>query len=381
MRFFLQLPAGLLLTTSSYGHPGNIEANLSNTGFFLIKNNTVKYLTIRGDNGKIIIPNATSTGIGVIYKEADPFLHDYRPAGADGKNIFLGVGAGNFTMTAPFSFNSSHNSGVGYTALAALTTGSWKSSFGAYSLSANTTGENNSAISYAALQNNTTGSLNAAYGRYALHSNNIENNNCAFGTSALASNSSGNGNTVFGYTAGQFLTTGSNNIVIGNNAQASTTTVSNEVTLGNSSNNSYRMYASGWTFVSDARYKHNIKLLNTGLEFIKQLRPVEFVYNNANNEEKSYGFIVQEVKQVVEKNNLENISLVQKMDAEHLGLKTTDLIPVLTKAVQEQQAMIESEQKKSEELRKQVEMQQAEIKSLKADMQQLMKTIKALTKQ
>ncbi|TBR20149.1 MAG: tail fiber domain-containing protein, partial [Chitinophagaceae bacterium] len=137
------------------------------------------------------------------------------------------------------------------------------------------------------------------------------------------------------------LVSGSNNLILGYQAQASTTSVSNQVTIGNSSNNAYRMFAASWTNASDSKYKHAIADIPSAVDFVNKLRPVEFVYNHANNEEKSYGFIAQEMKEAVASSNLPNSGLVQNMDADHLGIKTTELIPFLTKAIQEQQAQID----------------------------------------
>jgi hypothetical protein len=68
---------------------------------------------------------------------------------------------------------------------------------------------------------------------------------------------------------------------------------------------------------------------------------VEFVYNHARDEEKSYGFIAQEIKEVVDDLDLAKAGLVQNMDENHLGIRTAELIPILTKAIQEQQQRIE----------------------------------------
>jgi len=124
--------------------------------------------------------------------------------------------------------------------------------------------------------------------------------------------------------------------LIGYNAQPSSPTVSDEVTIGNSSNNSYRIYAGAWTYLSDARYKHDITDLPYGLDFILKLRPRQFVYNNSTDNKVTMGFIAQEVQQVLKQYNMQDkYNLVKIMEKDFLGLNTTEIIPVLVKAVQE----------------------------------------------
>ena len=65
------------------------------------------------------------------------------------------------------------------------------------------------------------------------------------------------------------------------------------------------MYAASWTNASDRQLKHAIQNIPVGLDLVLKLRPVEFIYNNANNEQKTFGFIAQEVKEAVKQSNLE----------------------------------------------------------------------------
>jgi hypothetical protein len=116
----------------------------------------------------------------------------YAPAGVGTSNTFLGLNAGNFTMT-----------GDGNTAV------------GASALFSNTTGFQNTAIGVRALQETTMGDNNTAVGDQALLGNTQGNANTAIGENALYSNTTGNFNIALGTIAG-FYTTGSNNICIGN---------------------------------------------------------------------------------------------------------------------------------------------------------------------
>jgi len=161
----------------------------------------------------------TSSTTGVIYKGADRFIHNFALAGTDGFNTFVGVNAGNFTMTGSTGTQGSYNSvGAGVSALQSNTTGYFNSvGAGVYALRANTTGYNNSVgAGVSALYANTTGYNNSVgAGVYALYSNTTgANNSVGAGASALCLNTTGYNNSVgAGYEALYANTTGANNSV------------------------------------------------------------------------------------------------------------------------------------------------------------------------
>jgi hypothetical protein len=163
------------------------------------------------------LPATTASTVGVIMSGANRFLHSYAAATADGKNLFVGVEAGNFTMSPSGGASSlaSYNIGIGYRSLYANTTGYYNvgigvntlianttgnknNAFGYLAMSANTTGANNQGIGYTALSSNTTGSGNVGVGSGTLSSNTTASNNTAIGTSALVSNIDNPGNTAIG---------------------------------------------------------------------------------------------------------------------------------------------------------------------------------------
>ena len=93
-----------------------------------------------------------------------------------------------------------------------------------------------------------------------------------------------------------------------------------------------------WGTISDARLKENIADATPKLDSINQLRVVNFNFRNEP-DVKQIGFIAQEVEQVFP-------GLVSEGESDGEGgyykaVKTTVLIPMLVKAIQEQQAMIE----------------------------------------
>ena len=126
-------------------------------------------------------------------------------------NAFLGF-AGNFTT------GNSANTGVGYSALAALTTGLGNAAVGYQALRANGTGDYNTAAGAYTLIANTAGNFDTAGGFQSLTSNTTGSINTAYGTNTLFSNTTGGANTAVGYQALVTSTTGANNTAIGSEA-------------------------------------------------------------------------------------------------------------------------------------------------------------------
>jgi hypothetical protein len=106
--------------------------------------------------------------------------------------------------------------------------------------------------------------------------------------------------------------------------------------------------------LSDIRVKTDINDLTDGLEIVKQLRPVTFKYNDNSTDEDGngmlaaaddkirYGFIAQEVEEVAPhyvETSTRKISNEEVDDFK--SLSTTRMIPMLFKAIQEQQTIID----------------------------------------
>ena len=166
-------------------------------------------------------PDTTSPTTGTITKPGGVFLHNFGT-----NNTFLGVGAGNFTVTG------AGNTAVGRLALAANATGGANVAVGAMALPLNTTGFANTALGFTALANNTTGTNNTAGGAGTLAFNTVGNNNTGFGQSTLHQNTSGGNNAAFGNAALVLNTTGDFNTGIGIATLAANTTSSNSTAVG-----------------------------------------------------------------------------------------------------------------------------------------------------
>jgi hypothetical protein len=220
--------------------------------------------------------------------------------------------------------NVSTNTALGITALGANTTGSSNTAVGSAALTLNTTGENNTAVGVAALYSNTTGVSNTAVGEDALRLNTIGLNNTAVGVAALYSNTTGLSNTALGFQSLYSNTIGQVNIAVGQNALLNNTTGSDNTAVGGdaldsnttgirntavgrealstlvnytncggfgynaqvSGNNQIRIGDTNITSVtcqtnawSDERDKADIRNTVLGLDFIKELRPVDYKWD------------------------------------------------------------------------------------------------------
>ena len=114
--------------------------------------------------------------------------------------------------------------------------------------------------------------------------------------------------------------------------------------------------ANGVTLTSDQRFKNTIANINYGLNTIMKLRPVSYLWNadrlHNNNALKGtqLGFIAQEVEKIIPSTVLTDADSLQSK-----SIKYMEIIPVLTKAIQEQQAQIELLQKQNAMLVKRLE--------------------------
>jgi hypothetical protein len=159
-------------------------------------------------------------------------------------------------------------------------------------------------------------------------------------------------NVIIGRCAG-YANQNFNVIIIGTDVSV---TGDNHIVWGNSNNNVYNCVWGGWSYFSDARDKADIEPLtcDTGIKFIKKLRPVSFNFDNRKNyvdkcnftygqkdgtlavEKKEYGFIAQELKQALEELNITDFSgLKYNEDKDAYRLAYTSLLAPLTKAIQE----------------------------------------------
>jgi hypothetical protein len=360
--------------------------------------------------GMMNMPATTATAgtptAGVLLLGGQPFLHNYSPPGGCSYcvNAFLGLDAGNFTMTGfyhtavgPYALESNtsgySNTALGYASLALNTQGSANTAVGISSLFYNATAGSNTAVGFGSLYaqsydngNTAWDSFNTAIGYQALNVNNPTSTstgvlNTSVGANSLASNTTGFQNTAVGWNAGNQsgasigygggpityvpITTGSYNTFVGVNTGSTANNTmnctavgidaycdaSNEVRLGNT------LVASiggkvAWSALSDARAKNNIRDVSMGLDFVLQLRPVEYELKRGNGHI-DMGFVAQDIEALLGESY--NVLTVGGDEERTLSLRYTDLIAPLVKAVQEQNRVIEELRSRVRELEKQAQ--------------------------
>jgi hypothetical protein len=212
--------------------------NTQGSGFILIfpqgdpqpDVSTLNYVAGQTIANAAVVPLGTAGGITVIagVSGTDLILDTngyYAPAGVGIGNTFLGLNAGNFTMTGNF------NTGIGQSTLFTNAAGNDNTAVGIGALVGNTQGDDNTATGAVSLINNSTGNENTATGAFAMSENTTGSDNTATGFLALFLNSTGVGNTAVGSNA-LANTTGSGNIGIGLDACVNTTTGSTNICIG-----------------------------------------------------------------------------------------------------------------------------------------------------
>lgn len=132
-------------------------------------------------------------------------------------------------------------------------------------------------------------------------------------------------------------------------------TVDNLYDLGTTTFRWNDVYATnGVIQTSDARLKTDIQNASFGLNDVLRLRPVTYKWRAGHDQETKLGLLAQEVLQVVpqavkthdyEQTEEENPT-IQRTELETLGINYSTLVPVLIKAIQEQQATIEQLQRR-----------------------------------
>lgn len=193
--------------------------------------------------GNLVLPLATSANTGVVFRDLTnsyPWMHDFtNPTGftdanvdtlANARCIFLGFGAGNFTLSGT-STQGKANVGIGHYALHNLTTGPQNVAIGRQALRLCTAGGYNMGIGAGALGALTSGSSNAGIGTAALGSLASSDNNVGIGDSCGLTIVAGTQNTLIGALAdatGDF----SNVIGIGYDVKVD---ASNKTVIGNTS--------------------------------------------------------------------------------------------------------------------------------------------------
>ena len=325
----------------------------------------------------VLAPSTAATGN--IMKGTNRFLHNF-----GSNNTFLGLLAGNFTMTGI------DNTASGVNALPSNTTGNSNTASGVSALFGNTSGTNNTASGAFALESaaGNSGNSNTASGAFALRSNTTGSNNTASGVGALSNNTTGNSNIAVGLNAGFGITTGSSNIVIGNTGGAE----SNAIRIGNAADHN-RAFIAGirgvttginnaiavvvdsngqlGTVSSSQHTKDNIADMGEASSTLMKLRPVTFYYKadqNPRGRSLQYGLVAEEVEKVAPG------LVARSANGEVETVFYQHLAPMLLNEFQKQQRLIEIQ---TAELKKQT----ARVAELEQERRMQTVRLEALEKQ
>jgi len=182
--------------------------------------------------------------------------------------------------------------------------------------------------------------------------------NTFIGTTSAATNVGGSQLTLIGRNADVAAASLNNATAIG---EGSIVNASNKVRIGNATVTVIEGQVA-FTNASDRRFKKDIQRIENGLDFILKLKPVSYRMKNSEDSRLNWGFIAQDIETLVGSNNA--VLTVGGDKDRTLGLRYTDFVAPLVKAVQEQQKEIEV-------LESQVLMSQKKIAELEASVQSM----------
>jgi len=314
------------------------------------------------------------------------------------------VGTGNVALgdaAMNSSISGNYNTALGDFSMQPMTSGASNTGVGGSALRFVTSGSYNTVVGHQSLHSNTTASNSTAVG-YQAGFNSTGQRNAFFGSEAGQSNSTGESNTYLGRQAGQLMTTGNNNSILGryngNQGGLDIRTSSNNIVLSDGDGNNVarwdtngwvdlngagggRIYFkdknnsranvwsiqptaatlyifdadgsnyaylnqnfTGWSFASDQRLKENIVDLDYGLNTVLSMRPKRYTFLPTNTE--NIGFVAQELLPILPEAVTGTEQPFEETDSETekaekcLGISKEAIIPVLVKAIQEQQETI-----------------------------------------
>lgn len=292
-----------------------------------------------------------------------------------GNNITTGYNNTTFGWQALAAGTNCYlNTAMGYNALKVTSSGGGNTAVGAWTLSSNTFGNSSTAVGYAALAKYKGWGGNTAIGHHALYETLDAQYNTAVGHDAASGPNMGWNNTFVG--ANSYGSYGTyNSVALG---AGCVITGNSQVRFGNSSTVSIGGYV-GYSNISDGRFKKNIQESGVrGIDFIMKLRPVTYQLDitglNAKLNLKPQEGDVEAAKAVAEKENMVmsgfvaqeveqaarevgyNFSGVDKPknDQDFYGLRYSEFVVPMVKAMQEQQQMITDLKKQNEELMRRV---------------------------
>ena len=169
--------------------------------------------------------------------------------------------------------------------------------------------------------------------------------------------------TAIGVGSIEYIIDGTNETLI-NNSFSPTTHVVRDLGFSTALRGWDDVYADNFINISDRREKDDIKDLNYGLEEVMQMHPVSYILKQDPFKDRKLGLIAQEALQLVpeavkthdhkalDESNPEKYTKIQ---LERMGMTYNALIPVMIKATQEQQEIIDKQNEKINRLEQEIE--------------------------
>jgi hypothetical protein len=348
---------GIEASANNYAHPNHSgEVTSSADGATVIADNVVDEANLKVSNtptdGYVLTAQSGNTG-GLTWAEASS-------GGGGGGDVSWGGDSSSWDQMTRANSDHLLNYALGKDSMAnptwsdAITTGAYRNiAFGHEALMDITTGNRNIAMGYKAGQNITTAIQNTFIGSQAGDGITTSHENAVIGCRAGEDATwTGSGqNVIIGYLANgnekctvigkgaQGQTTVTNNIVIGWSANNASSTGSNRITLGNSQITNLRCNDTSISSLSDERDKTNIQDTTLGLDFIKDVRPVDFTWDRRDGtmgSMKDVGFIAQELWDTELKHSSTHRTRIVQFDTtDRLEAAPNRMFPILVKAVQE----------------------------------------------
>jgi hypothetical protein len=265
------------------------------------------------------------------------------------------IGVDSLSTSNPSSAALTYNTAVGFHSGKAVTTGFQNTFVGGLAGDSTDDGAGNAAVGYGALSSN-CGGYNAAFGWQSLAAT-TGTLNCAYGSGSGLAVTSGDNNIFLGTDSGRTGSPGGN-----------ITTADNILSIGNQNIATANIQVD-WTVASDARDKTDFTALDLGLDFVKALAPVTYKWDKRANYGDKYaedydlnaqtpdgthkedwldiGFKAQEVEALeiaagYDKSSKTNLVSSHTGDGKQMGLQYSKFVPILVKAIQEQNALIEA---------------------------------------
>ncbi len=134
---------------------------------------------------------------------------------------------------------------------------------------------------------------------------------------------------------------GNNNVVMGDNASVLSGS-GHIVTANNTAVATHLTVTGTFTNSSDRRLKRNIAPTHYGLSEVLAMKPTQYRYRGEEHNKLSLGFIAQDMRELIPE-----VVIETDHETKYLGINYTELIPVLTKAIQELKTELDAEKEKN----------------------------------